>query len=483
MLDYIIKVLLFQTLFLVVYDLFLKRETFFQWNRFYLMTTSVLAYVIPLVKIDLVQEIIPQEYVVLLPEVVLNPSTVIKEQLGQPITFFLVLKVIFWLGIAVASILFALRLYKLVRLITTHDKEFKPSYYLVWLHNNKAFSFFNYIFLGKETNNKTQIIEHELVHVKQKHSLDLLFFELQKIVCWFNPYSYLYQARISELHEFIADSKAIKTENKATYFNHLLAETFGVQNISFINPFFKHSLLKKRILMINKSKSKQLQKLKYVLLIPVLAGMLLYTSCEKSDPSIEERISTDELLDLDTESRKFIEERLEIIIKELEEIDKADSGNDERKKITKEALYQYLLKMREENDKSNNPIIEKLSEQLLTEGVPFAIIENSPIFPDCENAEDSKKCLQQSIQKFVGSKFNVNLTKNLSLEPGKKKVYVAFKIDKEGNVTEVRARGPHADLEREAIRVVKSLPKMIPGEYQGKKVAVKYTLPITLEVD
>ncbi|QCX40420.1 hypothetical protein FF125_18950 [Aureibaculum algae] len=283
MLDYIIKVLLFQTLFLVVYDLFLKRETFFQWNRFYLMTTSVLAYVIPLVKIDRVQEIIPQEYVVLLPEVVLNPSTVIKEQLGQPITFFLVLKVIFWLGIAVASILFALRLYKLFRLITTHDKEFKPSYYLVWLHNNKAFSFFNYIFLGKETNNKTQIIEHELVHVKQKHSLDLLFFELQKIVCWFNPYSYLYQARISELHEFIADSKAIKTENKATYFNHLLAETFGVQNISFINPFFKHSLLKKRILMLNKSKSKQLLKLKYLYTLPILAGMLMYTSCNTSD--------------------------------------------------------------------------------------------------------------------------------------------------------------------------------------------------------
>ena len=285
MLDYIIKVLLFQTLFLAVYDLLLKRETFFQWNRVYLITTSVLAYIIPLVKINRVQEMIPQEYVLLLPEVMLNPTTVIEQQLEQPVTLFLVLKVIFWFGVAVATILFVLRLYKIIKLITTNDKEFTTSYYLVWLKSNKAFSFFNYIFLGKERNNKSQIIEHELAHVKQKHSLDLLFFELQKIVFWFNPYSYLYQVRIAELHEFIADSKAIKAESKATYFNNLLAETFSTQNISFINPFFKKSLLKKRIVMLNKNKSKRILRFRYLFLVPVLVGMLIYSSCDKQNSS------------------------------------------------------------------------------------------------------------------------------------------------------------------------------------------------------
>jgi len=280
MLDYIIKVLLFQTLFLAVYDLMFKRETFFQWNRAYLLATSVLAYIIPLIKMNQVQEMIPQDYVLLLPEVVLNPSAVIEQQFDWTIVFFLVLKTVFWFGVAVASLLFVYRLYKIIRLIKTHEKEFTFNYYLVWLKNNKAFSFFNYIFLGKESNRKSQIIEHELVHVKQKHSLDLLFFELQKILFWFNPFSYLYQAKISELHEFIADSKAIKTKNKATYFNNLLSETFGVQNISFINPFFKKSLLKRRIAMLNKNKSKQLLKFKYLLLIPILAGMLFYSSCK-----------------------------------------------------------------------------------------------------------------------------------------------------------------------------------------------------------
>ncbi len=107
MLDFIIKVLLFQTLFLAVYDLFLKKETFFQWNRVYLMATSILAYVIPNIKISRVQEIIPQEYVVMLPEVVLNPTAVIEQQFDWFIVFFLVLKVVFWFGVVVASVWFS----------------------------------------------------------------------------------------------------------------------------------------------------------------------------------------------------------------------------------------------------------------------------------------------------------------------------------------------------------------------------------------
>lgn len=482
MLDYTIKVLLFQTLFLAVYDLFLKKETFFQWNRVYIIATSVLAYIIPLIKINRVQEIIPQEYVVMLPEVVLNPTTTIERQFDWSIMFFLVLKVVFWFGVVIASLLFVYRLYKIIRLITTNEKEFTSNYCLVWLQHNKAFSFFKYIFLNKESKNKEDIIKHELVHVKQKHSLDLLFFELQKIVFWFNPYSYLYQNRIAELHEFIADSKTVKTENKSTYFNNLLAETFSTQHISFINPFFKQSLLKKRIVMLNKNKSKQLLKFKYALLIPVLLGMLVYTSCEKSEPVIEET-PLEEIMIENPETKKFIDERLEKLLEELNSADIEDNG---KKQMTKELLYLYLLQKRE-GKKLNSSTSDEVQTQLLSaielsKGVPFAVIDKAPIFPYCENAEDPKKCLQENIQKYVVQKFNTGIVNTLGLESGKKKVYVQFKIDKHGNITEVRARGPHADIEREAMRVVNSLPKMIPGEHQGKKVAVKYTLPITLMV-
>lgn len=488
MLDFFIKVLLFQTLFLAVYDLFLKRETFFQWNRAYLMTTSVLAYLVPLVKIDRVREMVPQEYAVVLPEVVLNPTATIAQSFDWAAALFLVLKVVFWIGAVLAGILFAVRLYKIVKLIVAHEKEFKPNYCLVWLKENTAFSFFNYIFLGRESDHRAQIIEHELVHVNQKHSLDLVFFELQKIVFWFNPYSYLYQARIAELHEFIADAKTVKHLDRQSYFNNLLSETFGVKHLSFINPFIKHSLIKKRIIMLNKKKSRQILKLKYVLLLPILAGMLAYTSCEKNDNISNEEISLQKSSNGKYEDEEYIRERLDSLFNELK---RTRGITDENSKIIQEIadeLYKYSNIKRAERKMEVPSIPEKvevipLSEIELSEGIPFALINQAPVFPDCEDAEDQKRCLQESIQKHVARNFNTNLTKGLGLAPGRKRIIAVFKIDENGNITDVRSRGPHKDLEAEAIRVITDLPKMQPGEHGGKKVGVKYTLPITLMVD
>lgn len=116
--------------------------------------------------------------------------------------------------------------------------------------------------------------------------------------------------------------------------------------------------------------------------------------------------------------------------------------------------------------------------------IPFSIIEDAPIYPGCKgNKAELKKCLQKSIQKHIGRKFNTGLAGELGLDPGKKRVIVIFKIDKKGNIVDVRARGPHARLEKEGIKVVKMLPKMIPGKQRGRAVSVKYTLPITLQVE
>ncbi len=129
-------------------------------------------------------------------------------------------------------------------------------------------------------------------------------------------------------------------------------------------------------------------------------------------------------------------------------------------------------------------IIEVVEEEVVAEDVPFAIIEDAPIFPGCKgNKKELKDCLQESIQKHVNRKFNTGLAGDLGLDPGRKRVIVVFKIDKTGNIVDVRARGPHARLEKEGISVVNQLPKMIPGKQRGRPVGVKYTLPITLLVE
>lgn len=129
-------------------------------------------------------------------------------------------------------------------------------------------------------------------------------------------------------------------------------------------------------------------------------------------------------------------------------------------------------------------IEEAVEEEVVVEDVPFAVIEEVPIYPGCEKGskEEKRKCLEKNIMKHVGQNFNSGLAGDLGLTPGKKRVFVQFRIDKKGEISDVRVRGPHKRLETEALRVIKMLPKMIPGKQRGRPVGVKYALPITLDV-
>ena len=115
--------------------------------------------------------------------------------------------------------------------------------------------------------------------------------------------------------------------------------------------------------------------------------------------------------------------------------------------------------------------------------VPFAVVENVPIFPGCDkgNNAERRKCMSQKITKTVIREFNTKLAGDLGLS-GRQRINVIFKIDKNGDVVEVRARAPHPDLEKEAIRVINLLPKMKPGMQFGKAVTVPYSLPIIFQV-
>ncbi|MHC9089661.1 M56 family metallopeptidase [Tenacibaculum sp. IMCC1] len=280
MINYIIQVVLFQVLFVAVYDFFLSKETFFTKNRWYLLGTAVLSFVLPLFKISTVQKAVPKEYYILLPEVVLSPQKVIEK--ASWYQSFNYLDVLFWIGCLLFFIVFLVKLERIIRLILQYGVARKENYKLVLLpKETKAFSFFNYIFLGKDipSSKQEKIIQHELVHSEQKHTLDLLFFEFLKIIMWFNPMVYVYQNRISLVHEYISDAVASKSDKKENYINHLLADIFQVEHISFINQFYKHSLIKKRIIMMTKTQSKKVKQLKYLLLIPLLGSMILYTAC------------------------------------------------------------------------------------------------------------------------------------------------------------------------------------------------------------
>ncbi len=131
--------------------------------------------------------------------------------------------------------------------------------------------------------------------------------------------------------------------------------------------------------------------------------------------------------------------------------------------------------------------VKEIKEEVVEEeiaDVPFAVIENVPVYPGCENEKGNdakKRCMSEKVAAFINKKFNTGLASDLGLE-GRQRIMVQFKIDKNGKVVDVRARAPHPRLEKEAVSVVQSLPDMTPGKQRGKPVGVLYSLPIIFDI-
>ncbi len=129
-------------------------------------------------------------------------------------------------------------------------------------------------------------------------------------------------------------------------------------------------------------------------------------------------------------------------------------------------------------------IEEVEEEEEVIEDVPFSIIEDVPVFPGCKGSKVEKKaCLNKKMNQHVRRYFDAELANELGLAPGKKRIYLIFKIGKTGEIEDINARAPHPRLKKEAIRIAKKLPKMQPGKQRGRPVRVGYTLPISFNVE
>src|SRR5690606_8271325 len=296
---YILQAILFQLLFLLVYEFLLKKETFFVYNRWYLLITTVLSFLLPLIKIEALGILVPAESLsqmstIFLPEVFIGsgagaesvehlPEVVIETSAAA----FNPWMMIYFFGV-VATLVIILKKYSALCRMFRFKKIAAEGYVnIIEVPNSTiACTFYRTIFLGEQLfeAERQHILSHELVHVKQKHSLDLVFFEVLKVIFWFNPLIYIYQNRIAIVHEFIADAAVVDITEKRSYYEQLLNSAFNTQNISFINQFFNHSLIKKRIIMLQKTRSKSVSKIKYLLIVPLMLLMLTYVACSEEIP-------------------------------------------------------------------------------------------------------------------------------------------------------------------------------------------------------
>ncbi len=487
----ILESIAFQLLFLIIYDLFLKKETFFQWNRIYLIGTYLLSMVLPWIKIEALKTKTPEVFTVYptylfetdSEEVVLSPT----EEASFEMPWKLIL---FTSGVLISLTIFLFKLYQIYRLKKKGEVKYFEDFTRVLIKNSEvAFSFFKSIFLGDKVLQRehTSIIKHELVHIKQKHSYDLVFFEILRILNWFNPLVFVYQSRISELHEFIADAQVAKTHKKEHY-QLLLSQVFDTQHISFINPFFKSSLIKKRIVMLQKSKSKKVFQLKYLVLIPLLLGMLFYTSMasessliyqkefiviEEYENSIEQDnvIREGAIITYKVEKLKSLTKEEEIIRKNLiKEVFNSDTYD--TLVVTDGTLKTTI--------KGDLVLQEKTVNNQDSIDIPFSVVDDAPIFPGCEDSEDKRACFQEKMKEHISKNFNY--PEEAQEEEIQGKVNILFVINTDGSIVNLNMRGPSPILETEAKRIIDKLPKMKPGKHKGKIVRVPFSIPIIFKL-
>lgn len=115
---------------------------------------------------------------------------------------------------------------------------------------------------------------------------------------------------------------------------------------------------------------------------------------------------------------------------------------------------------------------------------PFVVIEEVPVFPGCKGTnKELKMCFSKGIQRHFATKFDAELPNKLNLDPGKIRVLISFKINKDGFIENISAKAPHQKIIEECIKIMSLLPRMIPGKQKGESVAVKYAIPFTMFIE
>ena len=292
MLIYFIETLLCLAIFSLAYELFFRRDTFFQRNRAYLLGSLLLTLILPMLPLPqlwswfFVQHGPTVE--VGIPTRVIN--WYIKNSGGSPVAMqhdIPIARLILFIYLAGLFIMLTQtisQLYRIWRMMRS-VAPLRNGNTRIYLCDGTAshFSFFRHIFINRafvegRSREFEQVLAHELAHVEQWHSLDLLLSELACIVLWFNPFSWIYHKSIQEVHEFLADREVLQSGcSKAEYQAVLVNQALGVTVFSVSNNFNRIKL-KKRILMMSKIKSSNLVYWKTLVILPAFALALTLSS-------------------------------------------------------------------------------------------------------------------------------------------------------------------------------------------------------------
>jgi len=428
---YFLKVNIAIALFYLFYRLVFYNDTFWSTRRFYLVVSILLSVVYPLISFSGWLEKQEPMQVIIANYVQLNEITVTNAPVNNLNTEN-VLLIIYGL---VSFILLTRTIVQLTSILRWRMKGKKCILQGIEIIAIDAtitpFSFFNTIFMNPGLHNEQetrQILTHECTHARQLHSLDVLLSELMTVLFWINPAAWLLKREIRQNLEFLADNSVLKSGiDSKNYQYHLLQLSYQVPENKLINKF-NISPLKKRITMMNQQKTKKAGILKYSLIVPLALALVLSSNAETIVNSTNNALSSTK----DPEVN---------IPKE----NKTQVATVSDKKQTKQQSDNYKI---------------------------YTVCDKMPQYPGGE----------KELLNFIGK--NIKYPTNALANKIQGKTIARFVVNKTGKVEKaeiVRSLDPECD--KEALRVINSMPHFKPAEQNGEKVSVYYTLPIIFKLD
>jgi TonB family protein len=419
-----------------VFWLFLRKDTFFQVNRFYLLASLALSLTVPLFNFRALAGGATATVAIMLDPVLITPEKVARVTAGH-LSWFEIAGAVYLTGVSIFALRFIVQLIQLGFLVRRCRVTRQDGANLVFVDKGYSpFSFFNLIFIRKEyyiDGKLTPVIEHEKIHIRQLHTVDLVFIEIAIILQWFNPFIWLLGRSVKTVHEFLADEGVLKKGfQKTDYQTLILNEAMGLQ-INNLTNNFNVSLLKTRIKMMTKTRSASWAFIKVGFALPTLiAVVFLFTAGSMNGLSAQ-----------NTQQKATQSKDVQQKDQQVQE-QKATQVND---------------------GKSTYPV--KQESKLYVEEPIFQVVDVMPEYPGG----------QEAMITFIAS--NIHYPDAAKKKGTEGTVYVSYVVEKDGAVTHVKLlRGIGDGCDEEATRVVSKMPKWNPGKQNDEAVRVQFTLPI-----
>ncbi|MBN1388692.1 MAG: TonB family protein [Bacteroidales bacterium] len=447
MIQYLIISSVYLAVFYLIYILLINKDTRYRRNRLYLLGSIFFSLILPFTKINtgsggLVASISESfDNIVNIPGV-----TVYADDPGQVHGgLFSLPFVIYLTGCLVASIILLANILKL----SGYIKKYRLGGSKIVLTppgKESGFSAMGYIFISSnlDEDTKNTILDHEQLHLQNKHFIDILLLRVIGIFLWFNPFIYLYERSLKELHEFETDQQMLDSgRNVVSYQRLILNQIFNTSIFTLQNGFSGRSLIKKRMIMMTKKKSKKMSCLKLLLAVPFILFVFVYFSCTSEEITPLEKVD---------ESEAIIEP---IIIFDF------DKGDDSKSK--------QIIKTPQEI-REDDPSLQKKSNTGNDE--IFVVVEDMPTFRGGD-----VNFFREWVQK------NVKYPPEAAKEGIQGKVFVMFVVDEKGQVTRAEImRGVDPSLDNEVLRVVNSSPSWSAGLQRGIPVKVRFAITVNFQL-